>query len=315
MFEYILMIYGMNFSNKPMAHFFTGLNLTIFSVISLRVIILIEPDDNFEDIFIKILCSITCLYLIFSYLLIKIKLKEILDLNARLKCQKILYFDNNSKLFCPSIIAIAVWLLLLTIGIINRLVNEKIESVLHDFFSEINLAIFAKSSDIFLVIVYSNGWKILVLLIYHDLNMKYSNIIEAFSEEMKRKVNYPEINVIRMTHRSVLKFMDLQTSLKKCVRFMKLFIIFDFAIHSLLNLILTLKSVLISDYYGFFLTLSYLIVWVSYHLWIRFEINSTKNNEKMLNFHSNRWQKITINDNCLIELQILERTIQLFIDF
>ncbi len=304
------MIYGMNFSNKLMVHFFTGLSLTIFSVISLRAIVLIKLDDNFEDIFIKILCSTTCLYLIFSYILIKIKLKEILELNDRLKSQKFLFFVNNSKVFCPSIIAIAVWLLLLTIGIINRLVNEKIELILHDFFSQINLTIFAKSSDIFLAIVYSNGWKILVLLIYHDLNMKYSNIIEAFSEEMKKKVNYPEINVIRMTHRSVLKFMELQTSLKKCVYFIKLFIIFDFAIHFLLNLIWTLKSLLNCDYYGFFLTLSYLIVWTSYHLWIRFEINSTKNNEKMLNFHLSRWQKITINENCLIELQILKRTIQ-----
>jgi hypothetical protein len=211
--------------------------------------------------------------------------------------------------------AITVWLVLTSISILLRLSDQRIKEVFQEFFSEINLTVLAKSSDLFLSIVFSNTWKILIQMIYHQLNSQYSSIIETFIDEIKRKVNYPDINVIRMTHRTVLQFMEMQTILKKYVDSIKYFIIVDLVILSLVFLMWSLNSFFNSDAYCYCLSISYIIIMNAYNIWIRFEIVSTKNNERILGFYLNRWKSTKIDDNCCIELKVLLRTVRQFIEY
>ncbi len=88
MFEYVLMIFGINIENKILAHFLTGLTLSIFSVLSLRSLLLIQIKDDFGLLFTKILCFIIYFSNLLSYLWIKLKSKEILELNTQLKKQR-----------------------------------------------------------------------------------------------------------------------------------------------------------------------------------------------------------------------------------
>jgi hypothetical protein len=314
MFEYLLMIFGINIQNKILSQFLTGLTLTIFSVLSLRNLLLIQMKDDFGLLFTKILCFIMCFSNLLSYIWIKFKSKEILELNIQFKKQRINIFVKSS-FYCSSILAITVWLLLTTISILLRLVDRRIDELFDEFFNEINLSTLAIGSDLVLAIVYSKIWKILIQYIYHDMNIQYSIIIEAFIEEMRRKINYPDINVIRMTHRTVLNFMSIQTSLKKCVKFIELFIFVDVITLILLFLAWTLNAILNSDSYCFCLCISYIIVLVSYNLWIRFETSFVKKIEKMINFYSNRWQRFPLDENCCLELKILDRSVQQLIKF
>ena len=315
MFEYVLMIFGINIENKILAHFLTGLTLSIFSVLSLRNLLLIQIKDDFGLLFTKILCFIMCFSNLLSYLWIKLKSKEILELNTQLKKQRINNFVNKSRFYCSSILAITVWLLLTTISILLRLFDQRIDQLFDEFFSQINLSTLAIGSDLILAIVYSQIWRILIQYIYHDMNIEYSVIIEAFIEEMRRKINYPDINVIRMTHRTVLNFMSIQTSLKKCVKFIGIFIFVDVITVTLLFLTFTLNAILNSDSYCSCLCISYIIVLVSYNLWIIFETSFVEKNEKMINFYLNRWQRFPIDENCCLELKILDRSVQQLINF
>ncbi len=315
MFEYVLMIFGINIKNKILTQFLTGLTLSIFSLLSLRNLLLIQIKDDFGLLFIRVLCLIMCFSNLLSYIWIKFKSKEILELNAQLKKQRISIFINKSTFHCSSLLAITVWLLLTTISILLRLADQRIDELFHEFFNEINLSTLAKGSDLVLAIVYSKIWKILIQYIYHDMNIQYSIIIEAFIEEMRRKINYPDINVIRMTHRTVLNFMKIQTNLKKRVKFIEFFIFADVITLTLLFLTWTLNAILNSDSYCSCLCISYIIVLVSYNLWIRFEISFVEKNEKMINFYLNRWQRLPTDENCSLELKILDRSVQQLIEF
>jgi hypothetical protein len=256
-----------------------------------------------------------CFSNLFSYIWIKFKSKEILELNTQLKKQRINIFVNKSSFYRSSILAITVWLLLTTISILLRLIDQRIVENFHEFFSQINLSTLAIGSDLVLAIVYSNIWKILIQYIYHDMNIQYSIIIEVFIEEMRRKINYPDINVIRMTHRTVLNFMSIQTSLKKCVKFIEFFIFVDVITLTLLFLMWALNAILNSDSYCYCLSISYIIVLVSYNLWIRFETSFVKKNEKMINFYLNQWQRFPIDENCCLELKILDISVQQLVKF
>jgi hypothetical protein len=274
-----------------------------------------QIEDDLDLFIIKFICLIICFSNLFSYLLIKFKSEEILKLNSKLRCHRNRSSVKTINVYYPSLMAFAVWLILITINILLRLSDQRIEEVFHEFYGQINLSILAKSSDLFLSIVYSNTWKILIQLMYHELNMQYSSIIEAFIDEIRRKANYPDINVIRMTHRTVLEFMEIQTSLKKCEKFIKFFMNIDLMLMALLFFVWNINSISYSDSYYCCLSSVHIIVLISYSLWIRIEASFSRNCEKMLKFHLNRWQHFQTNENCFIELKILERTVHQFIDY
>jgi hypothetical protein len=315
MFEYIIKIFGINSDQKIVAQLLTGLTLTIFSVLLIRILLLVQIEDDLVLFITKFMCLIICLSNLFSYLLIKFKSEEILKLNSKIRCHKNRSSVKTINVYYPSLIAFAVWLILTTINILLRLSDQRIEEVFHEFFSQISLSILAKSSDLFLAIVYSNAWKILIQLMYHELNIQYSSIIEAFIDEIRRKANHPDINVVRMTHRTVLEFMEIQTSLNKCEKFIKFFMNTDLMSMTLLFFVWNINYISYSDSYYYCLSSVYIIVLISYSLWIRFEASFSRNCEKMLKFHLDRWQHFQTNENCFIELKILKRTVQQFIDY
>jgi hypothetical protein len=84
----------------------------------------------------------------------------------------------------------------------------------------------SSSNKLFLKIIttlYSHFWKLLLHLIYHELNNRYSDIVEDFALEMERKLTFPDINAIEVTHRIIIQFIDFQTSFKESVGFIKPF--------------------------------------------------------------------------------------------
>jgi hypothetical protein len=315
MFEYIIKIFGISSDQKIVAQLLTGITLTIFSVLLIRILLLKQIEDDLDLFIIKFMCLILCFSNLFSYLLIKFKSEEILKLNSKIRCHRNRSSIKTINVYYPSLIAFAVWLILTTTNILLRLSDRRIEEAFHEFFSQINLSILVKSLDLFVAIVCSNTWKILIQLMYHELNIQYSSIIEAFIDEIRRKANYPDINVVRMTHRTVLEFMEIQTSLKKCEKFIKFFMNIDLMSTALLFSVFTINSISYSDSYCYCLSSVYIIVLISYSLWIRFEASFSRNCEKMLKFHLDRWQHFQTNENCFIELKVLERTVQQFIDY
>ncbi len=144
------------------------------------------------------------------------------------------------------------------------------------------------------------------------MNNNYLNILKEFNKEMKRKITFPDINVIRMTDTTILNFIELQTSLRKNVNFIKYFIIFDSIAVGLFMIIWLICSEISPEKTSFHLALNYIIFYYLYKFWILFKVDRSKKYENKIKSHVNRWQKITLNDRCIVELDILERSVKIF---
>jgi hypothetical protein len=128
---------------------------------------------------------------------------------------------------------------------------------------------------------------------------------------MERKLTFPDINAIQMTHRIVIEFIDFQESLKESVGFIKPFIIFNTIYVNLYNMIGIISAEFLpKKSLSCLLTLSYTIIISAHNLWILYKVNGKSRIEKKLKINLKRWQKIQFNELCIIELEILERTIE-----
>jgi len=312
MFEYLLMIFGMNVNKAYVNHLLTGLTVATFPATFVRLLNL-----RLENLglFLIEFFVITLLFLnSISFLLITQKSKEILKLKKEMRNHTILSYLRKSNAFSPTIVALIVWLILFTISITFQLFINNIDIMIVNSLNEFNLINIAKDLSTPITIFYSESWRVLFRLIYHELNVDYSSLINCFNLELRRKLNNPDINVIRMTHRTVLHFIQFQTRLKKSVNFIYYIIICDTILITLLISVLNIVSDNSNNYITYHLTIIYLIVLCLYSLWIKNEVNIIKNCEKLLEKLLNRWQHLPVNTMCFIELKVLERTVKQFIN-
>ncbi len=219
MFEYFLMFFGINLKNKFLAHFLTGLTFSVFSLLFIRYFIKFTNNDGFNSLFIDLMPMMFFFSELLSFLLIKIKSEKILELNSKMKNYRKLNFVKKHNINKPLIIAIVVWII--STIFLHHVINIKIEKLMITFG-------ISSSNKLFLKIIttlYSHFWKLLLHLIYHELNNRYSDIVEDFALEMERKLTFPDINAIEVTHRIIIQFIDFQTSLKESVGFIKPFML------------------------------------------------------------------------------------------
>jgi hypothetical protein len=222
-------------------------------------------------------------------------------------------FINNSSINYPSITSIVVWLLLTFILVLLRFTDHRIEE-------DSDSAVFSMKktfipiSSLFVFIFYFHSWKLMLQLIYHQLYARYSKIVKNFNCELKRKLSSPDLIVIQMTNRTVLRFIRYQTLLRKNVDFIKYFIIFDIITMSLFFSAWNSSVISDSDRKSFVLSMSYIVVMLSYNLWIYLDSNQARIAEQDLKLNLKKWQNYLIEENCIIEFKVLERTVQLFVD-
>jgi len=216
MFEYLLMIFGINVNKRYINHILIGFNISIFPASILRIF---NHRSEISGLFlIEIPMTIILFFNFISYILINLKSNEILKLKQEMKNYRKLSYKRKSNAFSPTIIALIVWLILYTIAITFQLLNNNIVFMFENSLNEFNFINIAKDLSKPVVIFYLESWRILIRLIYHDLNTLYSYLIDCFNIELRRKLNYPDMNVIGMTHRTILRFIQFQTCLKKNVR-------------------------------------------------------------------------------------------------
>jgi hypothetical protein len=312
MFEYFLIIFGINLKNKVLGHIITGLTFAIFSSLLMRYFFLLKINNNLNSILFKLFLSSIYLSNLITYSVIKFKSQKILELNAKIKTYCKVYFVNRLNIYKPFIIAVIVWILSVTFLTLFRLSDNRFDSTSGILLIEHRIGRFNRFCTIFFVITYVHLWKILFHLIYNEMNNNYLNVLKEFNKEMKRKITFPDINVIRMTDTTILNFIELQTSLRKNVNFIKYFIIFDSIAVGLFMIIWLICSEISPEKTSFHLALNYIIFYYLYKFWILFKVDRSKKYENKIKSHVNRWQKITLNDRCIVELDILERSVKIF---
>jgi hypothetical protein len=148
------------------------------------------------------------------------------------------------------------------------------------------------------------------------MNNYYLLIVEDFANEMKRKLTSPDINAIQMTHGIVIEFMCFQKDLAENVGFIKHFIIFNTIYVNVFNMI----GIFSAEFFpektlSCILSSCFATIITAHNFWILYKANNRKKIEKNLEFHLKRWQKIQFSAECIIELEILERTIGQFLTY
>jgi hypothetical protein len=165
--------------------------------------------------------------------------------------------------------------------------------------------------QIFLINFYLHAWKTLLQLMYREFNTRYISIIETFIEEINRRLKKPDRNVIINAQRTVLQLIEFRSNFKKNVEFIKYFIIID--ILSMFGTIIY-ALIYIPTYnmnFNIFCILYLILMSIHFSWTIKTELKVNKLSEE-LSSKLNRWNELSIEGFCLIEMKVLERTTQLF---
>jgi hypothetical protein len=295
---------------------FTGLMLAIICLNLFQVSSIVRLNDDLSVLLFKFCCLLTIMSTLFSYLFIKINSENIFKLYYNMK-----KYDNNSFSDCKigqnisHLIAIVLMILIIALSLMSRYKNSFVNEIFKDVYEyEENLS---TPSIISLIIfyIYIYGWKLFIQFIYFDINSQYVSILKAFNCELKRKIGFPNINVIKMTQRTVIQLMFFQTDIRKNVDSIKNFKLLDAISFSACQLIVLMKCSLLLNLNNFHIHFGYLTVLYIYFLWTQFINLKIKRNESNLKTLLNRWQKFKSSDQCFIELEILDRTVQQFLEF
>ncbi len=201
MFDYELIIFGMNCFYKFVTNFFTGLTYAIFSAFLIQIPLTMKMSDNIYLLIHKIFSTFLMTSNLITYTFIKFKFNEIIKLQNELKNYQIERLLKRKNKDSSSIIAI-IFSIALTIISVETVYNHP---KYKELAKEMSLYI-SFDQQIPIYELYLNSWMIAIQFIYYDLYIRYSDIIYEFNIEVERRKLKPSINVIVMTQRTVLMF-------------------------------------------------------------------------------------------------------------
>jgi hypothetical protein len=156
-----------------------------------------------------------------------------------------------------------------------------------------------------------HAWKTLLELMYRDFNTRYISIIESLIQELNRRVNKPERNVIINAQRTILKLIEFQSDFKKYLELIKYFIFIDiFSMSGIM--IYSLIYVPTFNLNFNILGLSNLILMSIHSLWSFRPGFKAKYLSEELMFKLNRWKELKMDGMSFIEMKVLQRTVDIF---
>ena len=156
-----------------------------------------------------------------------------------------------------------------------------------------------------------NAWNFLLQIIFYEFNNRYISIINAFNQEIDRKVSKPDNNVIVLSQRTILEFTRFRSDIKKNVDFVKYFIIID---TSSMALVFTYVTFCVPNHNMNFNLYSFvhLILMIIHFLWTMSSALKVCKAEREFISKLNRWKEMESDENTFIEMKVLERTIEQF---
>jgi hypothetical protein len=158
------------------------------------------------------------------------------------------------------------------------------------------------SLQMFLMNFYHYLIQISFQLLYIELKTRYISIIKEFKKEVANEKSEPDIDVLKLTQKFVLKFVNFKTDIKTNVDFLKYGISMEF----ISNIVMLLFSHENSGCLHFEIPLIALII-VNY-LWTMSLNFRIRLNENDLSFILNQWLHLKPEDSIAIEIDYIEKT-------
>ncbi len=299
------MVFGINCNNKWIANFLTCFALFILSLVVIQIIFPFSINDEFNILIVKISSSVTFALNIISFLMIKYyssKIFRVYDQIEEYQIRRLIKYDNYFSTFISILFAI-ISAGFTTTFYFNNLLEELIEK---QELIQINQIL-----QIFLTHFYVHAWKVLLHLMYREFNTRNISIIETFIEEIDRRFNKPDRNVIINAQRTVLQLIEFRSNFKKNVEFIKYFIVIDILSMSGIIIYTMVYIPTYSMKFNIFCILYLILMSIHFSWTIKTELKVNKLSEE-LSSKFNRWKNFRIEGINSIEMKVLERIVRRF---
>ncbi len=304
MFEYIFQFYGIFCHNKWIGYLATGLTLCVFSGTIFAVKLFESLKSNTSEFLLKLSIIILFVTKIVNLLIIKYKSSQLIELNNKLK-----KFQNKSRinqnfLNIFSIISILFSLLMSIICTKIYFWELSVTEVFKGFDGQLDVIPMPSIIKVFVVYFYHNSWYVSIQLLYIEFKTRYISIIKEFKKEVLNEKSEPDGDVLKLTQKFVLKFVNFKNEIKRNVDFLKFGISAEF--------FLTIGIIIFSN--GFFMeSMSYrlntlrIVLMIGYYLWTMSSNLRIRIIENNLSFILNRWLNLKVEDSIRIDMNYIEK--------
>jgi hypothetical protein len=157
---------------------------------------------------------------------------------------------------------------------------------------------------VFVLHFYLNSWYVSIQLLYIEFKSRYISIIKEFRKEVLNEKSEPDGDVLILTRKYVLKFVNFKNEIKRNVDSLK----FGISIEFFLSIGLIVYSngfVMRSKFYR--LNILRIILMIGYYLWTMSSNLRIRIIENDLSFILNRWLNLKAEDSIQIDMDYIEK--------
>ena len=307
----MFIIFGINCGNKFFCQLLTSITIICFLMYLLHIPLTIFIEHNLTMILMKFGTTLMTLAHLMSYLYIRYRSEKIFELYEELKCfQK---QSHNTSEYRRIFFALLFFLPMVYFSIqilfndtmIDQLFNIKLIQV--DF-------MYRSVPFLFHWI----GWLFALQLINHELNSRYSEIIEEFLHSLKRRNSLKSYKPSKQTlikSQSVLhKFIHFKTEINKNLKFVKVFIITEFYSYSIIFIVMFSVYLNQNNYFSCVLVLCDFTIMTIFYCWIQFRCWIRQSYTRQISYELGKWQQFVKDIDLAVDLQVLAQTVSLFLN-
>ncbi len=311
MIEYIFKFYGLFCDNKWIGYLTTGLTLSAFTTPIFALKFVQSFDSSTNEIFFKLFLFLLSLSKMSNYLVIKYKSNQLIELNNKLK-----KFQNKSRIsqkFLNIFSTTSILLSLLMSIIFTRIYLWELYAteMFKSFDGQLEVIPIPSIIKVFVVHFYLNLWYVSIQLLYIEFKTRYISIIKEFRKEVLNEKSETDGDVLKLTQKFVLKFVNFKNEIKSNVDFLKFGITIEF--------FLTIAFIIYLN--GFFresksyrLNILRIVLMIGYYLWTMSSNLRIRIIENNLSFILNRWLNLKVEDSIRLDMDYIQKYSNQFIE-
>jgi hypothetical protein len=179
-----------------------------------------------------------------------------------------------------------------------------VTEVFKGFDGQLDVILMPSIIKVFVLHFYHNSWFVSIQLLYIEFKSRYISIIKEFRKEVLNEKSEPDGDVLILTRKYVLKFVNFKNEIKRNVDSLK----FGISIEFFLSIGLIVYSngfVMRSKFYR--LNILRIILMIGYYLWTMSSNLRIRIIENDLSFILNRWLNLKAEDSIQIDMDYIEK--------
>jgi hypothetical protein len=157
---------------------------------------------------------------------------------------------------------------------------------------------------VFVMQFYFNSWYISIQLLYIEFKSRYISIIKEFRKEVLNEKSEPDGDVLKLSQKFVLKFVNFKNETKRKVDFLKFGITLEFFLT--IAVIIYLNG-FIREPKSYGLNLLRIFLMIGYYIWTMSSNLRIRIIENNLSFILNRWLNLKVEDSIQIDMDYIEK--------